>query len=185
MDIILFGMQGSGKGTQGAFLIEKYGLNNFEMGAQLREMIASGSELGNKIKSTVESGNLVDDVTIMQVVEEFLSGLSVDQPVLFDGIPRTKAQADQLIELLEGHGRDAFGVFIKVTKEEAVKRMLGRGRQDDSEEIITRRLENYEAQTVPVIKEFYERDHLIEIDGEQPIEKVTSEMLEKVDYLFS
>ena len=73
MDIILFGMQGSGKGTQGKILAERYGLKIFEMGGALRAMIASGSELGNSIKATVEAGNLVSDDIIMQVVEEFLN----------------------------------------------------------------------------------------------------------------
>ena len=80
MDIILFGMQGSGKGTQGKILAEKYNLRVFEMGGQLRHMIESGTELGLKIKSTVESGNLVDDNTIVQVVEAFLAEQNSDQP---------------------------------------------------------------------------------------------------------
>lgn len=178
-------MQGSGKGTQGRFLIEKFGLKNFEMGAQLREMIAAGTPLGQRLKQTVESGNLVDDATIMEVVEEFLEHIPSDQGVLFDGIPRTQSQSDQLVALLEKHGRDAFGVFIKVSKEIAVERMLERGRQDDSTEVIERRLKNYEEQTVPVIQSFADREHLIEVAGEQSIEEVTGEMMDKVDHLFN
>lgn len=212
MDIILFGMQGSGKGTQGRILSEKYDLKIFEMGGQLRHIMASGSPLGQKIGSIVNAGNLVDDQTVMEVVAEFIAGLSNEDRILFDGIPRTLDQSDKLISLLSKGGRDAFAVLIKISEEEAIKRLTQRRvcesckgvyppsynsdvcqhcghklivRQDDNLESIQRRLENYRNETVPVINSFYERDHLIEVDGDQAIEKVTSEMIDKVDYLFT
>lgn len=212
MDIILFGMQGSGKGTQGKVLAQKYDLKFFEMGGQLRQLIESGSPLGEKIKGIVESGNLVDDNTIMEAVESFISDLPEDQPILFDGIPRTLKQSEKLLNLLTQNNRDAFAVLIKISEEEAIKRLTQRRicegckgvyppsyksdecqhcggklvvRHDDNLESIKRRLENYQAETVPVINSFYERDHLIEVDGEQSIDNVTKEMIEKVDYLFT
>lgn len=212
MDIILFGMQGSGKGTQGKALAEKYGLKFFEMGGELRRIIESASPLGLKIKEIVTAGNLVDDDTIMEVVESFLSSMNHQEAVLFDGIPRTLKQSEKLIELLSKNNRDAFAVLIKISEEEAIKRLTQRRiceqckgvyppsyksdrcqhcggalvvRHDDNLDSITKRLENYKNETVPVIKSFYDRDHLIEVDGEQPIEKVTKEMIEKVDYLFT
>jgi len=208
----LFGMQGSGKGTQGRYLADKYGLTVFEMGGQLRQIIQSASPLGEKIKGIVQAGNLVDDNTIMEVVETFLSSLSPEQVVLFDGIPRTVIQSEKLLNLLTHYQRDAFAVLIKISEEEAIKRLTQRRvcenckgvyppaykadtcehcggklivRHDDNLESIQRRLENYKNETLPVIKNFYERDRLIEVDGEQPIEKVTKEMFEKVDYLFT
>jgi adenylate kinase len=212
MDIILFGMQGSGKGTQGKLLAEKYGLKVFEMGGELRRMIESGSELGNKIKSIVSAGNLVDDETVMQVVDAFLDTVKSDQPVLFDGIPRTQAQADRLMKALKTHGRDAFGVLIKITEDQAIERLTTRRicskckttypsfyssttcsacggdlvtRHDDNLESIKTRLQNFKTETLPVIKSFYDIDHLIEIDGEQGIENVTADMIERTAYLFS
>ncbi len=212
MDIILFGMQGSGKGTQARHLAEEYNLTVFEMGGQLRRIIESGSPLGEKIKGIVEAGHLVDDDTIMEVVGDFLSTLSSDQPILFDGIPRTAPQSEKLLDILQKKGRDAFAVLIKVSEEEAIKRLTQRRvceeckgvyppsykadicehcggklvvRHDDNIESIQRRLENYKNETLPVIKDFYDRDRLIEVDGEQPIEAVTKEMFEKVDYLFT
>lgn len=184
MDIILFGVQGSGKGTQGKILADKYRLTFFEMGQQLRDMIASGTPVGQKVKAIVESGNLVDDDTIMEVVEAFLARAG-SAPVLFDGIPRTEVQCDKLLELLRRHGRDAFSVYIKVSEEEATKRLLLRARQDDTEATIRTRIGNYHAQTVPVIKKFRDVDHLIEVDGEQTVAKVADEMVDKVAYLFT
>lgn len=212
MDIILFGMQGSGKGTQGNFLAEKYNLKTFEMGGELRRIIDSNSELGQKIKEIVQTGNLVDDDTIIEVVGDFLSHVNADQPILFDGIPRTLNQSDKLLNLLSKYGRSAFAVLIKISEEEAISRLTQRRvcenckgvyppsyksdecqhcggklviRHDDNIESIQKRLENYQKETVPVIKSFYDQDRLIEVDGEQVIENVTKEMIEKVDYLFN
>jgi adenylate kinase len=212
MDIILFGMQGSGKGTQGKILAEKYGLKVFEMGGALRSIIASGSELGNKIKSTVETGNLVSDEIVMEVVENFLANEAKGLQVLFDGIPRTMNQAEKLLGLLSSHGRDAFALDIRISEKEAVERLTKRricidckevypaffkggvcsacggqliSRTDDSNlDSINQRLRNFEAETLPVIEFFYKKDRLIEVDGEQDIPDVTEEMIDKASYLF-
>lgn len=212
MDIILFGMQGSGKGTQGKILAKKHGLKVFEMGGALRSIIASGSPLGEKIKGIVEQGNLVDDDTVMEVVENFLSSLSESDKVLFDGIPRTLSQAKSLLSLLAKHGREGFALLIKISKEEAMKRLTLRRvckqckevfpafyeskecsecggelitRHDDNEGAIRKRIENYEKETMPVIDSFYQVDRLIKVDGEQKIPDVTEEMIEKAEYLFT
>lgn len=213
MDIILFGMQGSGKGTQGKILAEKYNLQVFDMGSQLRGMIASGSELGNKIKGIVERGDLVDDATIMEVVTDFLEKMPVDQSVVFDGIPRTPKQSEKLLALLSEYHREAFALLVKISEKEAINRLTQRRvcsscgeiypaffkestcaqcagelitRKDDSNiDAIKNRLENYQNETTPVIKYFYNIDRLIEVDGEQAIPDVTEEMIEKAGYLFS
>jgi len=213
MDIILFGMQGSGKGTQGKILAERYGLRVFDMGGALRSMIASGSELGNKIKDTVESGNLVSDDIIMEVVEKFLGAEGEGHNVLFDGIPRTMGQAEKLLTILNSHERDAFALDIRISEKEAVERLTKRRmcvdckeiypaffkgdtcsecggdlitRSDDSNlDSIKQRLHNFELETKPVIEDFYKRDRLIKVDGEQAIPDVTEEMIEKAGYLFS
>ncbi|MBU0577592.1 nucleoside monophosphate kinase [Patescibacteria group bacterium] len=213
MDIVLFGMQGSGKGTQGKILAEMYGLKVFDMGAELRGMIESGTELGVKIKDIVERGDLVDDDTIMEVIENFLKSISSDQSVVFDGIPRTMNQAEKLLSLLKSHGRKVFGLHVKISEKEAISRLTQRRvcsnckevypafyknddcakchgalitRQDDSNlDAITKRLENYQRETESVIQHFYGVDRLIEVDGEQPIPDVTEEMVDKAGYLFS
>ena len=213
MDIILFGMQGSGKGTQGKILAERYNLKVFDMGSQLRSMIESGTELGNQIKDIVEKGDLVSDDMVLGIVKHFLDNISVDTSVVFDGIPRTIHQSEELLTLLKHYQRDVFGLLVKISEKEAIKRLTQRRvcskckeiypafyegdtcsscggllitRQDDSNlDSIKRRLENYQKETKPVIDYFYDTDHLIQVDGEQAIPDVTEEMIEKAGYLFS
>lgn len=213
MDIIMFGIQGSGKGTQGKILAERYGLKVFDMGSALRGMIVSDSELGNRIKDTVESGNLVSDDIIMEVVERFVETEGEGDNILFDGIPRTMTQAQKLLAILDAHKRDAFALEIKISEKEAIERLTKRRmcvnckeiypaffkgdkcsecggdlitRSDDSNlDSIRQRLHNFELETKPVIEDFYKRDRLIEVDGEQAIPDVTEEMIEKAGYLFS
>ena len=185
MDIILFGMQGSGKGTQSKFFAEKFGFKIFEMGSTLRAMVASGSELGNQIKAVIESGELVSDKTIMQVVENFLETQAKGAPVLFDGIPRTMVQRDKLLELLQAHDRQAHGIYIEVSEDEAIERMLSRGRSDDNLETIRRRVDNYKSQTEPVIQRFQAEGRLTEVNGNQGIEAVTVELMEKMNPILS
>ena len=209
----MFGKQGSGKGTQGKILAERYGLRVFDMGSELRHMIESATPLGEKIKEIVESGNLVDDNSIMDIVENFLKSLTAKQSVLFDGIPRTITQAERLLVLLKAHERDSFALLVKISEEEAVKRLTQRRvcsgckeiypafykgdecakcggvlvtRKDDSNlDSIMQRLKNYEKETKPVIDHFYSIDRLIQVDGEQSIPDVTEEMIDKAGYLFS
>lgn len=212
MDIILFGMQGSGKGTQGKALAAKYGLKIFDIGTQFRKEISSNTPLGIKIKPDVEGGHLVDDDIVMNVVDGVIQQTGGGQSLLFDGVPRTMTQVDKLLALLAKYHRDAFAVNIKISEEEGTKRLTLRRicanchgiypsffkgdvcelcggplitRADDNPESIKRRIETYKKQTVPVIKTFYDRDRLIEVDGELPIEDVTKDMLEKAAYLFT
>jgi adenylate kinase len=212
MDLILFGMQGSGKGTQGKALADKYNLKVFDIGTFFRNEIKIGTPLGFSIKGPVEAGHLVDDEIVMQVVDRVLKDTALTQPILFDGVPRTLSQVQSLLDLLVKYKRDAFAVNIKISEDEGIHRLTKRRicsechgiypasfvgdicalcggklivRADDNPESIRRRIDNYKKQTVPVIKSFYDRDRLIEVDGEQAIEDVTQETLEKVAYLFT
>lgn len=213
MDIILFGMQGSGKGTQAKLLADQYDLNVFEMGGALREMIVSGTELGNRIKATVEAGELVSDEIIMQVVEAFLSSQPPEKRLLFDGIPRTLGQSEALLTLLKHHGRDATGIIIHISETEATERLTKRRvcqnckmvhpgfyegdrckecggplmvRSDDSNtDAIKMRLESFKKETLPVVESFKQAGKLIEIDGMQEVEKVTAHVMEKASHLLA
>jgi adenylate kinase len=180
-DLILFGVQGSGKGTQARFIAERYGMRIFEAGAELRAIVSSGTPLGERVREIIESGNLVSNELVMEIVSVFLAKIPADQRVLFDGLPRSMEQKASFDALLQQCGRAALGLFLALPRDEAVRRMLARGRSDDTEAAIKIRLENYDAKTLPVIEAYKAEGRLIEIDGNQPVEAVTAAILEAVE----
>ena len=162
MTIILLGAPGSGKGTQAAFLIEKHGLTHLSTGDMLRAEIAAGSDLGKQAKAIMENGQLVSDEIVIAMIAARLS----DKGALFDGFPRTIAQAEALDKLLAGRGSQIDAVIeLQVGNEEIVQRMLARGRSDDNEATIRQRLAVFEAQTKPLIDYYQKQGKLRSIDG--------------------
>ena len=162
MNIILLGAPGSGKGTQAAFLIEKHGLTHLSTGDMLRAEIAAGSDLGKQAKAIMENGQLVSDEIVIAMIAARLS----DKGALFDGFPRTIAQAEALDKLLVGRGSQIDAVIeLQVGNEEIVQRMLARGRSDDNEATIRQRLAVFEAQTKPLIDYYQKQGKLRSIDG--------------------
>ena len=162
MNIILLGAPGSGKGTQAAFLIEKHGLTHLSTGDMLRAEIAAGSDLGKQAKAIMENGQLVSDEIVIAMIAARLS----DKGALFDGFPRTIAQAEALDKLLAGRGSQIDAVIeLQVGNEEIVQRMLARGRSDDNEATIRQRLAVFEAQTKPLIAYYAAQGKLRSIDG--------------------
>lgn len=171
MDIILFGIQGSGKGTQARLLAEKYNYKIFETGQELRNIIKGGSELGKKVNDFISKGNLVTNEIVMEIVENFLEKNKEDK-IIFDGIPRSLLQKKTMDDLLKRNNRDCKIIFLEVPKNEVLERMQERGREDDTEEIIKRRIENYENETIPVIEQYKGEKEVFSIDGFKSIDKV-------------
>lgn len=197
MDLIFFGMQGSGKGTLGVRVAEKYGLKIFETGAELRKLAGSDGELAKKVKSIIEAGKLVSNKVVMEIVENFMNNLPANTNILFDGIPRKIEQAQSLNKLLNRYGRKYLGILIELKEETALRRLTTRRicenckavypanydkencgkcggnlttRADDNPEAIKTRLQAFKQETLPAI-ELY-KDNLIKIDGEPNIEEV-------------
>lgn len=205
-DLILFGIQGSGKGTQARILEEQYGYKVFETGKELRAIAASGSVLGNKVKAIIEAGNLVPDEVVIEIVEEFLKNIAPTQWVVFDGLPRKITQKDLFEQVVGAAGRKPLGVLIAATDELALKRLSGRHmskktgkiypskeaalkecspedvyqRSDDTPEAIQKRLENYHLETEPVISWYREQGRLVEVNGEKGADVVTDEVVKNV-----
>jgi len=171
-DLILFGMQGGGKGTQAAMLSEKYGYQIFETGGELRKIMKEENELGKEVKAIISRGDLVPNEIVMAIISHFLEGITPETPVLFDGIPRSMLQKETFDALLVEKGRKTQGIFISINREEAIARMMERGRADDNEEAINRRLENYEQETLPVIEQYEEEGMMDRVNGLQSIEGV-------------
>jgi len=177
MDLVLFGIQGSGKGTQAKKLAAELGYDIFEAGGELRKIAASGSELGETVKSFIDVGKLVPFEIIMQVVKEAIQERPADQKILFDGIPRDHDQMVAFNNTMKDVGRDFQCVQILLDAEEGVQRILGRaeeeGRKDDADEtVIRRRMNTFLEKTVPVIDAYKEEGLMTEVDGDGSMDEV-------------
>lgn len=185
MDIVLFGIQGSGKGTQAKKLAAEFGYDIFEAGGELRKIAASGSDLGSIVKSYIDIGKLVPFEIIIQVLREAIGSRPKDQKILFDGIPRDADQMREFDKIMTSQNRDFRCIHLKLDPEEGVRRILGRakteGRADDADEqIIRRRMNTFTEKTLPVIKDYEGRGLVVEIDGMKGVDEVYGEMAKAV-----
>lgn len=185
MDLVFFGIQGSGKGTQAKRLAEEFGYYIFEAGGELRKMKASGTELGNTVARYIDNGELVPFEIIMQVVKEAVAAVPEDTQILFDGIPRDSDQKKAFDEILSDAGREFTCVHILLSKEEALERIAGRaeieGRADDADEQkVLRRMELFEEKTKPVIQEYAAQGIVIEVDGKGTVEEIYQRIKKEV-----
>lgn len=177
MDLVFFGIQGSGKGTQAKRLAEEFGYYIFEAGGELRKIKASGTELGETVKQYIDNGELVPFAIIMQVVKEAVDAVPADRQILFDGIPRDEDQMKAFDEILADAGRECMCIHILLDKDEALERIAGRaeieGRADDAdEEKVLRRMELFGEKTMPVISRYGESGKVIEIDGQGSVDEI-------------
>lgn len=165
--IVVLGRQGAGKGTQCSRLVEEYGVVHVSTGDMLRAAVAAGTELGQQADAIMKAGDLVPDEVMNGIVAERLAEDDVmEHGVLLDGFPRTPNQADTLKQIFDGQGVELQAALnIDVPLEEVTERMMARGREDDTEESIRRRLDLYEEQTAPLLEWFAARGLLIVVDG--------------------
>lgn len=180
--IFFIGPQGSGKGTQAKLLAEKLGFYHWDMGRILRETAASGTELGTTVKNLIDQGVLLEDDLLLQVAASKLDTIDPQQGVVFDGIPRRLGQAEFIMNHLTQQGRSNFTtVFLDIPKEETMHRLTLRaqkeGRADDTPEKIEFRLQQYYADTLPVLDFLKTRTHFVEVDGRPEIEQVTKNII--------
>ena len=183
MDLVIFGIQGSGKGTQAKKFAQEFGFEIFEAGGELRKIAASGSELGDTVKSYIDVGKLVPHEIIMQVVEEVVQDHGSDQRLLFDGIPRDREQQRDFDSIMGQVQRPFHCLHITLNPEEGVQRILKRakteGRADDaSEATIRKRMNTFLEKTMPVIEAYKEQGKVIEVDGQGNIEEIYERIME-------
>jgi adenylate kinase len=175
--VVLLGPPGAGKGTQGILLSKHLGIPAISTGDMLREAVAEGSALGNKVQGIMASGALVDDALMADVVRDRLAKADAGRGFLLDGYPRTLPQAETLAGILRDATQELDAVLlVDVPEDELVRRALLRGRADDQESVIRERLRVYREKTAPLIGYYRERGLLREIDGNRPVEDVTSEI---------
>ena len=162
LNIVIFGAPGSGKGTQSERIVEKYGIDHISTGDVLRAEIKAGTQLGAQAKKLIDNGQLVPDALIVDMLASKLDSLTGGKGVIFDGFPRTIAQAEALKAMLAQRGQEVTAMIeLDVPEEELMDRLIKRGaasgRADDNEETIKKRLVVYTEQTAP-LKDWYKND---------------------------
>lgn len=188
LNIVLFGPPGSGKGTQSAKIIDRYGLTHFSTGDMLRAELAAETGLGLKAKTIMEKGELVPDEIIIGMIRNKISGEAGSKGFIFDGFPRTVAQAEALDTLLEELGmRIDVMLGLEVEREELIDRLLKRGecqgRADDNLATIENRIKVYQDQTSPVMGFYDARGKYSGINGKGSIDDIFGRLAGIIDRL--
>jgi len=174
--LVLVGPPGAGKGTQAAVLGEQLAVPHISTGDLFRANIGNSTPLGQKAKSYIDAGELVPDEVTNEMVRERLAEPDAQKGFLLDGFPRTTPQADVLGDILAENGMELTAVLqFDVPEEELVRRMLERGRSDDTEDVIRRRLAVYHSETAPLLD--YYRDKVIKVDALGSVEEITDRAL--------
>ena len=183
---VVFGPQGSGKSTQVERLAERASMKVFEAGKELR----SRSVVDENLHRQVSQGILVADETMLEIVDQFISENPSPKGYVFDGYPRNLNQFKGFESLVKKYGWSVAGIFVNLSDESAKKRLETRfqivdgqkiTREDDKPEIVQKRLDTFKQETLPLKEKFGQIYKLLEIDGEPPMDTVTSEISEAVD----
>jgi len=181
MNIVIFGPPGAGKGTQSNFIVKKYKLHQLSTGELLRKEIKDKTELGKEIVSIINSGNLVSDIIVSNLIKKYISNKTYKNRLIFDGYPRNLVQVNNLDNLLNKYDQKInIALKLSVSLETIKKRILERKtieqRTDDSEQIAIKRYEMYEENIEPVIN-FYKQSNLLTVvNGEKPIAEISDEI---------
>ena len=185
-NIIIFGAPGSGKGTYSDEIVAKYNMGHISTGDVLRSEIKNGTELGKIAKGYIDNGQLIPDELMIDILAKTYDALPKGQGVIFDGFPRTIAQAEALKAMLNKRGQDVT-VMLELDVPEAelmdrlIKRGIESGRTDDNEETIKKRLQVYNEQTSP-LKEWYKNDgkHCY-INGSGDLDRIFADIVAAID----
>ena len=181
MNLIIFGPPGAGKGTQSKFIVKNFNMFQLSTGEFLRNEIKKGSEIGKKISSIMNSGSLVSDLIVSDLIEKIISNEKYNNKIIFDGYPRSLLQAQNLNNLLKKYKQKIdivlkLSVSLETIKKRISDRQSVENRPDDNKEIAIKRYKTYEKSTEPVI-EYYKKMNLLKvIDGERSIDQINKEI---------
>jgi adenylate kinase len=175
--LIFLGPPGAGKGTQAEKVAEIASIPHISTGEILREGISQKTDLGIKAQGYVDRGELVPDDLILDLIQDRLGHQDAHKGWILDGFPRNVSQAKFLDELLTKLDQKAnFAVNFAVDDQVLIQRLLGRGRKDDNEETITRRLQVYREQTAPVLDYYAQKNELQTVNGDRSVEEVAQSL---------
>ncbi len=188
LNIVIFGAPGSGKGTQSERIVEKYGINHISTGDVLRAEIKNGTELGKTAKGYIDQGQLIPDELMIDILASVFDSFKDSKGVIFDGFPRTIAQAEALKKMLAERGQDVSVMLdLEVPEDELMVRLIKRGkdsgRADDNEETIKKRLHVYHSQTSPMIDWYKNEKKYQHINGLGTMDGIFADICEAVDKL--
>ena len=186
MNILLLGPQGSGKGTQATRISAEYGIPHIATGDMLRAAIAAETPLGQRVKPILESGQLVPDEVMIELIRDRLQGEDTRGGFVLDGFPRTPVQAEALDAMLRDLDRELRVVFeLQIPDEVAIARLLNRAqlenRPDDTPEAIRQRLELYHRETEPLVEHYRAQGILVGIHAEAPPNEVFHEIQQALE----
>lgn len=185
MRLVLLGPPGSGKGTQASLLKDRLNIAHISTGDLLRQAVAAGTALGQKVKATMDAGELVSDELVLQLLEERLHQSDVGHGYILDGYPRNLAQAEALDALLARLQQNInHALALVVSEDHIVERLAQRaseqGRSDDSEDVVRNRLRVYEEQTAPVVGYYEDKGILTAIDGVGSLEEINQRLRDAI-----
>ena len=188
LNIVIFGAPGSGKGTQSERIVEKYGINHISTGDVLRAEIKNGTELGKTAKGYIDQGQLIPDELMIDILASVFDSFKDSKGVIFDGFPRTIAQAEALKKMLAERGQDVSVMLdLEVPEDELMVRLIKRGkdsgRADDNEETIKKRLHVYHSQASPLIDWYKNEKKYQHINGLGTMDGIFADICEAVDKL--
>ena len=186
MNIVIFGPPGAGKGTQSKFIVNKFNLYQLSTGDLLRNEIKNKTKLGSEISSIINSGELVSDKIVSNLIEKFISNDTYKNKIIFDGYPRTLDQAKNLDNLLKQYKQKIdvvlkLSVSLETVKKRIMERQTKENRTDDNEKIAIKRYKTYEISAEPVLN-YYQQSNLVKvINGETGISQINSEISGLID----
>jgi adenylate kinase len=174
--VIFLGPAGAGKGTQAQRLSERLGVPRISTGDMLREALRQGTPLGKAAAPYLERGELVPDHLLVDMIRERVRQPDCSRGYILDGFPRTLPQAEALEQLAGKVAREFVVLNLEVPREELLRRLSGRGREDDKDRAVEKRLQEYEDRTTPLVDFYARRGQLRRVNGFRPMDEVSADL---------